>query len=169
MVGDSFSFAPQMQYDDSFSKRLERLLNANATDSPKSPRAEVINLGVPGHSTVHEVRTVEEALKLSPDLVLLQITLNDAELRPFNMEPVEFQRKFGKCPCTTKARASATCVVAPSSPNDFTTSSQFKPTFSTTTISQAQSLERASNLPSIKLRLAFPRTPKRKRDRAWLR
>ena len=98
VVGDSFSFAPQMQYDDSFSKRLERLLNANTTDAPLAPRAQVINLGVPGYSTFNEVRTVEEALQLSPDLILLQITLNDAQLRPFNMEPVEFQRKFGKAP-----------------------------------------------------------------------
>lgn len=100
VVGDSFTFAPQMQFDDSFSKRLERSLNMNKSSELKhrGARAEVINFGIPGHSTIHEVRTVEEALKLSPDLVLLQITLNDAQLRPFSLEPIEFQRKFGKAP-----------------------------------------------------------------------
>ena len=116
VIGDSFSFAPQMQYDDSFSKRLERFLNLNsassATDTNSDAQsipgampvgsetltAQVLNFGTPGFSTLHEVTTLDEALRYSPDLILLQITLNDAQLRPFKMEPIEVQRKFGKVP-----------------------------------------------------------------------
>ena len=79
VVGDSFSFAPYMQYDDTFAKRLERWLNLNQ----KQPKVEVINYGVPRYSTSHEVAVVEQALKEDADLILLQITLNDPEIKPY--------------------------------------------------------------------------------------
>lgn len=81
VVGDSFSFAPHMQYDDAFSKRLERWLNLNSD----SQKVEVMNMGISGYSTRHEVALVEKAVKdFSADLVILQITLNDAELQPLD-------------------------------------------------------------------------------------
>lgn len=79
VVGDSFSFAPYMQYDDTFAKRLERWMNLNK----KQPKVEVINYGVPRYSTSHEVEVVERALKEDADLILLQITLNDPEIKPY--------------------------------------------------------------------------------------
>lgn len=79
VVGDSFSFAPYMQFDDTFAKRLERWLNLNE----KQPTVEVINYGVPRYSTSHEIAVVERALKEQADLVVLQITLNDPEIKPY--------------------------------------------------------------------------------------
>lgn len=92
VVGDSFTYAPKMQYDDAFPKRIERFLNAHAVDE----RVEVMNLGVPGYSTLNELPEVERALKMGADLVLLEITLNDPQRRPLNQEPEEVQRQFGR-------------------------------------------------------------------------
>lgn len=80
VIGDSFTFGFGVPFDDSFPKRFERLLNLNISQ----PKVEVINKGVPGLSTKQEVKVLKRALDgLSPDLVLLQVTLNDPELRPF--------------------------------------------------------------------------------------
>lgn len=79
VVGDSFSFGPYLQYDDTFAKRLERWLNLNRDERP----VEVINYGVPRYSTSHEVAVTEKALAAGADLVLLQITLNDPEIKPY--------------------------------------------------------------------------------------
>ena len=78
VVGDSFSFAPYMQYDDAFPKRLERMLNLEG-----KRKVEVVNMGVPGFSSSHEVREIRNFLQEGDvDLVLLQITLNDPEFKP---------------------------------------------------------------------------------------
>ncbi len=77
VVGDSFTFAPYMQFDDAFPKRIERYLNLNR----EGQRAEVRNYGIPRYSTSHEVKTTQEALDHGADLVLLQITLNDPEIK----------------------------------------------------------------------------------------
>lgn len=79
VIGDSFTFGPWMQVDDLYSARLERILNFNAGGRP----VEVLNFGVSGFSTSQEVSTLKFALKYNPDLVVLQITLNDPELEPF--------------------------------------------------------------------------------------
>lgn len=79
VVGDSFSFAPYMQFTDTFPKKLEVMINLNQVPL----RGEVINYGVPAYSSSHEVSVVEQALKEQADLVLLQITLNDPELKPY--------------------------------------------------------------------------------------
>ena len=75
VVGDSFTFGPNMQLADTFPKKLEGFLNLNNDGIP----AEVLNRGHSGYSTVNEVEVVKKTLGESPDLVLLQITLNDAE------------------------------------------------------------------------------------------
>jgi hypothetical protein len=77
VVGDSFSFAPYMQFFDTFPKKLEQLLNLNFD----SKHVEVINYGVPAYSASHEIAVVEQALREGADLVLLQVTLNDPELK----------------------------------------------------------------------------------------
>lgn len=51
VVGDSFTFGPNMQYADTFPKKLEWMLNLNSS----AQRVEVINRGVCGASTVSEV------------------------------------------------------------------------------------------------------------------
>ncbi len=79
-IGDSFSFAGKVQYDDGYSKRLERMLNLN----DHQRKVEVLNWGIPGYSTVQEERLVKRAMsEFSADLVVLQITLNDPERQPY--------------------------------------------------------------------------------------
>lgn len=80
IVGDSFTFGPYLQFDDTFVKRLERWLNLNV----RQPKVEVINYGVPRYSSNHEVAVVQRALDQQADLVILQITLNDPELKPYH-------------------------------------------------------------------------------------
>lgn len=79
IVGDSYTFAPYLQFTDAFPKVLERMLNLNQV----SLHAEVINYGVPAYSTTHEVATLRRAIAEQADLVILQITLNDPEIKPY--------------------------------------------------------------------------------------
>jgi hypothetical protein len=76
-VGDSFTFAPYMQFTDTYVKKLEAMLNLR--DGKR--QAQVINYGVPAYSTSHEIAVVQKAVQEGADLVLLQITLNDPEIK----------------------------------------------------------------------------------------
>jgi lysophospholipase L1-like esterase len=78
-IGDSFTFGDLIALDDTYSKRLERMLNLNEG----APRVEVLNFGVSGYSSYQERQVLKTALQYSPDLVVLQITLNDPELHSF--------------------------------------------------------------------------------------
>lgn len=89
VVGDSFSFAPYMQYDDAFPKRLERWLNLNRSQ----PHVEVMNMGVPRYSTTHEVEVVKRAIAMQSDLIILQITLNDPEIKPYRPTALIVEQK----------------------------------------------------------------------------
>lgn len=89
VVGDSFTFGPHMQLDDTFSKKLERMLNQNVG----APRVEVLNRGINGHSTENEVETVRQVVREQPDLLVLEITLNDAE--PHILSDREREELFG--------------------------------------------------------------------------
>ena len=91
VVGDSYSFAPYMQFTDSFPKKLEQMLNLNTVRT----KAEVINYGVPAYSTSHEVALVERAIKEQADLILLQITLNDAEVKSYRPTGITNFARFG--------------------------------------------------------------------------
>lgn len=77
VVGDSFTFAPFMQFTDTFSYKLQQMLKVSG--SPRS--VEVINYGVPAYSTSHEIDTTQQALAEGADLIILQITLNDPEIK----------------------------------------------------------------------------------------
>ena len=77
VVGDSFTFPTFLQFDDAFSKRLERMLNLNPNAG--GGKAEVINFGKMGLSGRQEMARVKKALKYHPDILLLEITLNDPE------------------------------------------------------------------------------------------
>ncbi|MFO0416072.1 MAG: SGNH/GDSL hydrolase family protein [Pseudomonadota bacterium] len=76
-IGDSFTFAPYMQFTDTYVKKVEAMLNLNTGGRS----VEVINYGVPAYSTSHEVNVTERAIAEGADLILLQITLNDPELK----------------------------------------------------------------------------------------
>ncbi|HMO02186.1 MAG TPA: hypothetical protein PKD37_00250 [Oligoflexia bacterium] len=93
VVGDSYSFAPYMQFTDAFPKVLERMLNLAGSQI----KAEVINYGVPAYSTAHEVALVEKAIRQSADLIILQVTLNDPELKPYRPTGLNLNQidKFG--------------------------------------------------------------------------
>lgn len=93
VVGDSFTFAPYMQFTDTFPKRLEDMLNLNKV----ALKAEVINYGVPAYSTSHEVSVAERAVEEDADLIIVQITLNDAELKPYRPKEInpDLPDRFG--------------------------------------------------------------------------
>lgn len=76
-IGDSFTFAPYMQFTDTYVKKLEAMLNL--TDGARN--VEVLNYGVPAYSTSHEVPVAQRAVQEGADIILLQITLNDPELK----------------------------------------------------------------------------------------
>lgn len=77
VVGDSFTFAPFMQFTDTFSYKLQQMLKVSG--SPRN--VEVINYGVPAYSTSHEIDTTKQAIQEGADLIILQITLNDPEIK----------------------------------------------------------------------------------------
>lgn len=77
VIGDSFTFAPFMQFTDTFPYKLEQMLKVSG--SPRN--VEVINYGVPAYSTSHEIDTTKQAIKEGADLIILQITLNDPEIK----------------------------------------------------------------------------------------
>jgi len=81
VIGDSFTYGGKGQFDDAFPKRLERMLNLNEHQR----KVEVLNWGVPGYSTAQEHALVRKALdKYHPDLIILEVTLNDPELKPYS-------------------------------------------------------------------------------------
>ncbi len=82
VVGDSFTFPTYMQFDDAFPARLERILRLNGGETAN--HVEVLNYGKKGLSTRSEVKVVQHALQGNPDLVVLQITLNDPQKRAFH-------------------------------------------------------------------------------------
>ena len=97
VIGDSFTYGGKVQFDDTLPKRLERMLNLNE----KQRKVEVLNWGIPGYSSAQEVTLMSRAVKYyHPDLIILQITLNDAELEPFHVshsaayKRKEFIKKF---------------------------------------------------------------------------
>ena len=75
VIGDSFTFAPFMQFTDTFSEKLEQMLHVSGAKRP----VEVINYGVPAYSTYHEIDVAKQAIAEKADLIILQITLNDPE------------------------------------------------------------------------------------------
>ncbi len=92
VVGDSFTTPFKVQFDDAFPARLERMLNL----SPGRRRVEVINCGVAGNSSSSELPIVRRSLDTGTDLVILQVTLNDPQPKPFAAESEEFRKRFGK-------------------------------------------------------------------------
>jgi hypothetical protein len=77
VVGDSFTFAPFMQFTDTFSYKLQQMLKVSGSQR----NVEVINYGVPAYSTSHEIDTTKQAITEGADLIILQITLNDPEIK----------------------------------------------------------------------------------------
>lgn len=85
VVGDSFTFGPYLQLDDTFPKRMERWFNLNA----QGRKVEVVNRGFSGFNTAKESEVVAKEIGTDPDLVILEITLNDGERGPLTREQKE--------------------------------------------------------------------------------
>jgi hypothetical protein len=93
VIGDSFTFAPYMQFTDAFPHKLEEMLKVSG-----APRTvEVINYGVPAYSTSHEVEVAKKAISEGADLIIVQITLNDPEVKHHKPSGIteNMQDKFG--------------------------------------------------------------------------
>lgn len=76
ILGDSFTEALQVKEGKNFCEQLELLLNKNAHLSGK--RFEVINAGTSSYSPISEYLYFKrELIKLSPDIVILQLFAND--------------------------------------------------------------------------------------------
>ncbi len=80
-VGDSFTFGWGVDQDKSYPKILE----AKLKDEKIPIDVEVLNLGVPGTSTIHQYHALKEKyMKLRPDIVVIGYLVNDID-HPFSM------------------------------------------------------------------------------------
>lgn len=75
-LGNSCCFGTKVPQKVTYPAQLEKLLNAN----PGAKKVEVINAGVPGYSSLQELRYLrEEIVKYDPDMVIVQYGENDEE------------------------------------------------------------------------------------------
>jgi lysophospholipase L1-like esterase len=90
-LGDSITAGPGVNLKDTFVKRLERLLQA---ESPTRP-VEIVNAGTNDYGTAQELTWLQErGLSYEPDLVILNVYLNDSLIfrkhTPWMVVPVNF-------------------------------------------------------------------------------
>lgn len=79
-LGDSVTFGMGVAQDQTFPRQAETLLNA-AASPPERARVEVLNLGVPGYNTLHQLALLREVgFALQPNVVVLGFLYNDIEL-----------------------------------------------------------------------------------------
>ena len=82
VLGDSMTFGWGARAEDTYAKRLERMLNGTNA-YPDRRRFEVINAGVGNYNTAQEVAYFKSrGIQLDPDMVILGFYLNDAEPTP---------------------------------------------------------------------------------------
>lgn len=80
ILGDSISFGRSLPQNDIFPE----ILKSNMNDRPYAKRVEVINASLSGRDTWEEYAILKhKVLDLDPDLVVLQICLNDHVRLPF--------------------------------------------------------------------------------------
>src|SRR5215468_10348006 len=92
MLGDSLVVGWGVPFDDTFSKRIERLYAQAGVD------AEVINLGVGNYNTVQEVQAFLTAgQRYRPDIVVLNYFVNDAEPLVPTYPPSALMRVCASC------------------------------------------------------------------------
>jgi hypothetical protein len=88
VVGDSFTYGSGVAAEQTYPKRIERLL----AERP-GPRVEVINAGVPGYGTFHAAAFLRaEGWSYEPDLLVLQMFPDndlDDNLEPFGRAVVD--------------------------------------------------------------------------------
>lgn len=95
VLGDSVTFGNGLNLNDTVSKRLEKLLNANQKlkSAVKANQFEVINFGISGYNVVQETELLKtKAINFSPDLVIFNYVLNDVDY-PHPLERVAGEGK----------------------------------------------------------------------------
>jgi hypothetical protein len=74
-LGDSFAWGVGIEHDDTYARRVERVL-----DRRPGERWEVVQLARPGMGTVEQAQQLaEEGFAYGPDVVVLGFVLNDSE------------------------------------------------------------------------------------------
>ncbi|MDO8281316.1 MAG: GDSL-type esterase/lipase family protein [Thermodesulfovibrionia bacterium] len=87
-IGDSFTLGWGVEFEDIYSKKLEKSLNENQNSY------EVINMGVGNYNSIMETELFKsKGLSLNPDLVILMYFINDAEPTPHNVTPLEYKTR----------------------------------------------------------------------------
>jgi lysophospholipase L1-like esterase len=78
-LGDSVTFGMGVAQEDAYPRRTEALLNA--ARGARGTRVEVLNMGMPGYNTMHELAQLRDiGLALEPKLVVVGVLYNDVEL-----------------------------------------------------------------------------------------
>ena len=73
-IGDSLTYGWLLHLDETYHKRLEKLLNTRDYD------VDVMGMGVAGYNTIQEYYLIKEkTLQFNPDMIILQICPNDFE------------------------------------------------------------------------------------------
>ncbi len=76
MLGDSITMGNGVEWNQTTSFYLENLLN----QSNEETRYDVVNLGISGYNSTQERATLQEVgLQLQPDVVVLNVCLNDSD------------------------------------------------------------------------------------------
>jgi lysophospholipase L1-like esterase len=89
VIGDSIPYGSGGPATAAFPRRLELLLDG--ARAPGAPRAEVLNLGVPGYNVTQIVRRLRvRGLAFEPDAILYGYTLNDPQA--FSIEAEALRR-----------------------------------------------------------------------------
>jgi lysophospholipase L1-like esterase len=91
VIGDSIAFGLYVSFEETFCRVLERALGYS------NVRANVVNLGVPGYDTLQEVASLTLALDaLKPQLVVVQFSLNDAEVASPSLDRLARRSLLGR-------------------------------------------------------------------------
>lgn len=94
VVGDSFTFGQGIALRDTFSARLQMELD-NETPNTYT----VLNAGLPGRNASQEYHyLMQEGFRLDPEMIILQATLNDAEMESYTYAPLtawpDFEKRY---------------------------------------------------------------------------
>lgn len=83
VLGDSFAFGFGVHQEDTFSERLEMMLEKRSGEP-----FEVFNTGVNGYATYQELKLAEEIIpKIKPNLVILEVCSNDYIYPEWQVQP----------------------------------------------------------------------------------
>jgi hypothetical protein len=87
-LGDPFTYGDGVALEETWVKGLERRLNQQLGDT--GIHFEVLNAGIPGYNTHQELIHLQDVgLQFDPNLVVVEFTLNDAELGMMGLKDVK--------------------------------------------------------------------------------